>query len=90
MAKRRNYTREIKAELRDGRVPVASIGSFTRAVEYNPRSKSDPQPWTDGVFRYTGREIHTVRPCGRKLLSLRGGNFTACTRPTGHDRACCA
>lgn len=86
--KRRNYTREIMVEIKGGRIPVASIGSFTREARYEPRSKTDPMPWTDGIYRYNGREIHTVQPCGRKLLGLRTGRFTACTKPTGHTHAC--
>jgi hypothetical protein len=86
---RRNYTREIKAELRDGRIAVTTLGGFVRAVEHAPRSKSDPQPWTDGTFRYTGREVHTVHPCGKRMLSPVGwGTFVHCAKPTGHDKAC--
>jgi hypothetical protein len=58
--KRRHYTREIQAELaRGGRVAVNSVGPMT-VVRYEPRSKRDPQPWTNGTFRYSGREVHTV------------------------------
>lgn len=29
-----------------------------KVVEYKPRHRFDPQPWTDGFFRYTGRECY--------------------------------
>lgn len=85
--KRRNYTREILAQVAAGRVAVRSVG-YPAAVQYKPRSKSDPWPWYGEGFRYNGREIHTVEACAQKMLSLSGGNFTSCSKPTGHDKAC--
>lgn len=57
--KRRNYTREILAQVKAGRVAVNSLGP-ERPVTYSPRSKSDPKPWDNGTFRYSGRYVHTV------------------------------
>lgn len=86
--KKRNYTREIMSELRDaGRIAVRSVGS-PEPVRYAPRSQRDPMPWTDGAFRYTGREVHTVRACGKTLLNISAGRVVLCGKPTGHDKAC--
>lgn len=58
--KRRHYTREIQSQLaKGGRVAVNSVGPQT-FVRYEPRSKRDPQPWTNGDYRYSGREVHTI------------------------------
>lgn len=57
--KRRQYTREILARIAEGQRAVNSAGPQTY-VTYSPRCKSDPQPWTNGFFRYSGREVHTV------------------------------
>lgn len=85
---RRNYTREILAELRDDRIAVHTAGGVTQTVTYSPRSKTDPLPFTDGQYRYNGREVHTVERCGQKMLNLSGGNFVHCTKPAGHTKAC--
>jgi hypothetical protein len=85
---RRNYTREILAAMCDNRVAVVSYLGRIEAVRLEPRSKTDPTPWTDGTFRYSGREVHTVPSCGEKMLHLSSGRFVNCTRPTGHSNAC--
>jgi hypothetical protein len=84
--KRRNYTREILAQVATGRVPVNSVGPEC-VLRYEPRSKTDPQPWTNGTYRYNGREVHTVPACGQRLLRMYRGTWTYCTKPQGHDRA---
>lgn len=86
MAKR-NYTREILAQIKAGRVPVSSVGP-EYVVQYAPRSKSDPQPWVSGAYRYNGREVHTMEPCGRPLLSMRSGGMTSCAMHGDHNLAC--
>lgn len=85
---RRNYTREIMAELRDNRIAVVEYLGRLETVRLAPRSKTDPSPWTDGTYRYSGREVHTVRPCGQKMINISSGNYVHCTRPTGHSHAC--
>ena len=40
-----------------GKTIVVTFGTCKK-VEYKPRNKFDPSPWTDGFFRYTGRECH--------------------------------
>ena len=84
--KRRNYTREILAQMADGRTPFSSIGSDT-VVEYMPRSKGDPKPWTDGTFRYSGRYVHTVAPCYGKVHTPSGRPAT-CALMDGHQGDC--
>lgn len=83
--KRRNYTREILAQMAEGKVPVNSVGP-ERPVTYDPRSKADPKPWTNGVYRYSGREVHTVpATCGEPLA---WGGSNPCARPKGHNGMC--
>lgn len=85
---RRNYTREILKQVRDNRIPVVSYLGRIEVVRLKPRTKTDPAPWTDGTFRYTGREVHTVVPCGMWMLNICTGRYVQCTRPTGHSHAC--
>lgn len=85
--KRRNYTREVLGQIKAGRIAVRSVGGTPEPVTYQPRSKNDPQPWTDGLFRFNGREVHTVEACGHRLLDLLTGRFTRCTKQVGHSRA---
>lgn len=56
---KRNYTRELLALKAKGLTICCSIGPRT-AVEYQPRTGNDPQPWRDPHtnFRYTGRQCH--------------------------------
>jgi hypothetical protein len=83
MAKR-NYTREILTQVRAGRVPVSSVGP-EYVVQYAPRSKYDPQPWTNGAYRYSGREVHTViQTCGQTVAFGSG----RCGRPKRHNGMC--
>ena len=57
----RHYTREVLAQLAQGDfVAVASMGPGD-TVTYRPRNSHDSRPWTDGVFRYSGREIHVTQ-----------------------------
>lgn len=79
----RNYTREILARVAEGKVPVNSLGPETR-VMYRPRSKRDPQPWTNGFYRYSGRYVHTVDPCGEKVPSAPGAEVF-CGLVKDHD-----
>jgi len=56
---RTNYTRTILAQLALGDfVAVATFGAG-HTVHYRPRNGHDPRPWTDGAFRYSGRQLHT-------------------------------
>lgn len=84
--KRRNYTAEIRKQIAAGRVAVNSVGP-EYPVTYSPRSKSDPQPWDNGTYRYSGRYVHTVEACGQRLLGFATGRFAACIKPKGHDKA---
>jgi hypothetical protein len=34
-----------------------------KALKYEPRGKFDPQPFTDGFFRYGSRECWAEPPC---------------------------
>lgn len=83
---RRNYTREILKQIEEGRTAFCSIGPL-REVTYAPRSKSDPKPWTCGVYRYNGRYVHTVAPCHRVVL-MWSGRVAHCVLVGGHDGAC--
>lgn len=91
--RKRNYTRELKAEQAKGRVVVASMLPYEGVpVEYEPRRKGDPQPWvqTDRhgcEWRYSGRYCHAVDACGKKVLVFKTGRFTTCAKPKGHDKA---
>lgn len=76
--KRRNYTREILDRINKGQVPVATVLGVR--VQYAPRRKTDPAPWTDGFYRWSGREIHTVAPCDALF-----GLGKRCNLPAGHD-----
>lgn len=80
---RRNYTREILAQIEQGLVPVNSLGPESR-VQYAPRRKTDPQPWTNGFYRYSGRYVHTVAPCGLRVPSL-PGTHVFCGLVRDHD-----
>lgn len=85
--KRRHYTREIQAELaKGGHMAVNSVGPMT-VVRYEPRSSRDPQPWTNGDYRYSGREVHTVPVCGQALYNLSRNTMTGCVKPKGHVKA---
>lgn len=56
----RHYTREILAQLAQGDfVAVSPAPEYT--VTYRPRNSHDCRPWTDGVFRYSGREVHVTQ-----------------------------
>lgn len=89
MAVKRSYTRELRGQQTKGWVVVSSAQPYEgQPVVYNPRSKSDPQPWSlaawsEVEFRYSGRECHAVRACGVPFF---GGR--KCGLPTGHDKAC--
>lgn len=82
----RDYTREVRRQVAQGRVAVRSIGTPERVV-HEPRTKNDPQPWTDGVFRYTGREVHTLPACREQMFRLKTGQMTECIKPVGHKFA---
>ncbi len=88
-AARRNYTRDLRTLAAKGWVVVASLLPYEgQPVDYAPRFKTDPAPWTRTdahgcVWRFSGRECHTVRACGVPFF---GGR--KCGLPTGHDKAC--
>lgn len=81
MAKR-HYTRELLTQIKQGRVPVATVRGAR--VMYAPRRKTDPQPWSDGFFRYGGREVHCVTPCRLKVPSA-PGTAVFCGLVLDHD-----
>lgn len=41
-------------------MPVFGAPLGQKPVVYEPRSKFDPQPWTDGCFRYHAWELWAV------------------------------
>lgn len=86
--KRRNYTREILNEMAKGRQPFNSVGP-EGPVTYEPRSKYDPQPFTNGAYRYSGREVYTRRPanCDRTMLNVKTLRLAPCAKPLGHEGA---
>lgn len=84
--KRRNYTAEIRKQIATGRVAVNSI-SPESPVTYSPRAKSDPRPWDNGAYRFSGREVHTVEACGQRMISLTTARFVTCVKVKGHDKA---
>ena len=84
---RRNYTRELLAQVRAGRVPVNSVGP-KHAVDYVPRSKRDPKPWTNGIHRYSGREVHTEEPCGLPIHFSQSNTISPCGLNRGHNLPC--
>ncbi len=68
--KERNYTQELLAARARGERIVCSMAPYAgNPVDYDPRSKTDPQPWVlagwggrrDDWYRYTGRECHAVQ-----------------------------
>lgn len=89
MTVKRNYTRELRSQQAKGWIVVASMQPYMgQPMVYNPRSKSDPKPWSPAAWsgvglRYSGRELHVVRACGVPFF---GGR--KCGLPTGHDKAC--
>lgn len=49
-------------DLVDGLVVEETITH--RQVYWRPRSKYDPQPWTNGTYRYSGGECRLTEPGG--------------------------
>lgn len=80
---RRNYTREILSQVRAGKVPVNSVGPGS-VVWLAARSKNDPKPWTDGTFRYSGREIDTEDGCRKSI----NGTVDRCGLQAEHRHDC--
>lgn len=65
MAARAEFTvKELREEIARGRVakPVFGMTVGQKPVEYSPRNKFDPQPWTDGFFRWHTWELTTEDP----------------------------
>lgn len=85
---RPNYTRLILAAIAQGHTAYNSVGP-EHEVQYQPRSKNDSRPWCNGVFRYSGREVHTVPPtCAEVLLWMGDQTDRTCVRPKGHNGMC--
>lgn len=56
-------TRQLLKLVSDSNVTLAPVfGAVVgqKPVTHNPRTKFDPQPWTDGFFRYHAWELHAV------------------------------
>ncbi len=56
---RTNYTRTILAQLALGDFVAVVTFGLGRTAYYHPRNGHDPRPWTDGMSRYSGRQLHT-------------------------------
>lgn len=84
--KRRNYTREILAQMEEGNlVAVNAVGPET-VLTLSPRSKTDPRPWTNGTYRYSGREVYAKERCTYQLWGAKHG-LRRCTKEEGHEKA---
>lgn len=57
----RNYTKELLAAQAAGKVIKA--GHYATVI-HQPRNDYDPKPWTDGEYRYDGRDCWPEAPAG--------------------------
>ncbi|MBV6698505.1 hypothetical protein KV557_15435 [Kitasatospora aureofaciens] len=48
------------------------MGGAYCSVEYAPRAKNDPRPWSDGVLRYRALDCWAVPPIVTETLAVFG------------------
>ncbi len=56
-------TRQLLREVAEGKT-VRPVWGLTNPVHHEPRTKFDPQPWTDGFFRYHAWELFAEKEQG--------------------------
>lgn len=54
-------TRQLVKAAAAGKV-IRPVWGLQNPVHHEPRTKFDPQPWTDGWFRYHAWELHAEDP----------------------------
>ncbi|MEV7024422.1 hypothetical protein [Kitasatospora sp. NPDC093558] len=66
---RRGNTRGLRKCQREG---WTIVGGAYCSVQYSPRAKNDPRPWSDGVLHYRALDCWAVPPIVTETLAVFG------------------